>query len=204
MGLLAALFRRGRRRHERAGFALYAAAVAAARRPVFYTGFAVADTLDGRFDLVGLHAFLAIERLRAAEPPGPDLAQAVFDAMFADMDVTLREIGVGDLSVGKKMRTMWEAFHGRAQAYGAALRAADPVAALSEALARNVWRSAAPADAAASGCAVALARYVLTAAEALAAQPIAALCRGEIVFPVAIAPERRSAGAESLKPEAVP
>lgn len=203
MGLLAALFGRGRRRHERAGFALYAAAVAAARRPVFYTGFAVADTLDGRFDLVGLHAFLAIERLRAAEPPGPDLAQAVFDAMFSDMDLTLREIGVGDLSVGKKVRTMWEAFHGRAQAYGAALRTPDPVAALSEALSRNVWR-AAPSEAAPPGCAEALARYVLEAAEALAAQPLAALRQGEIVFPVPTAPESRSLAGGQLKPEAVP
>ena len=112
MARIRSLLSAGRRRHERAGFALYTSAVAAARSPFFYT----ADTLDGRFDLVGLHVFLLIDRLRRDPPPGPELAQAVFDAMFADMDVNLREMGVGDLSVGKKVRAMWEAFHGRAAA----------------------------------------------------------------------------------------
>ncbi len=115
-----------RSRHERPGFMLYAAAVKAARRSAFLCrGLGVPDTLDGRFDLVGLHAFLLIERLRRDAEPGPELAQAVFDAMFADMDVNLRELGVGDLSVGKRVRAMWEAFHGRAAAYGAALAADD-------------------------------------------------------------------------------
>ncbi|MGH7211060.1 MAG: ubiquinol-cytochrome C chaperone family protein, partial [Acetobacteraceae bacterium] len=71
------------RRHERAGFALYTKAVAAARSPYFYSDLGAPDTFDGRFDLVGLHVILLIERLRAAPPPGPDLAQAVFDAMFS-------------------------------------------------------------------------------------------------------------------------
>ena len=75
------------------------------------------DTLDGRFDLIALHAFLLIHRLQAYAEPGPALAQAVFDAMFSDMDHNLREIGVSDLSVGKRMRAMWEAFHGRSKAY---------------------------------------------------------------------------------------
>src|SRR5579875_1544843 len=104
MGILG-LF--GRKRHERAGFSLYTAAVRAAREPFFYTALAVPDTLDGRFDMIGLYVSLLIERLRTAPPPGPDLAQAVFDAMFSDMDGTLREMGVGDLSVGKKVRAMW-------------------------------------------------------------------------------------------------
>ena len=101
------------------------------------------DTLDGRFDLVALHAFLLIHRLQDAADPGPALAQAVFDAMFSDMDNNLREIGVSDLSVGKRMRAMWEAFHGRAKVYASAIEAADH-AALEAALARNVWRGAAP------------------------------------------------------------
>ena len=136
------------RPHERSGFRLYGAAVAAAREPVFYLapevgGFGVPDTLDGRFDLVGLHAFLLIRRLRALPERGPALAQAVFDAMFADMDMNLREMGVGDLSVGKRVRAMWEAFHGRALAYEAPLAAGD-AAGLAAALARNVWRGAGP------------------------------------------------------------
>ena len=102
---------RRQNRHERAGFALYTAAVAAARDPSFYATLLVPDTLDGRFDLVALHAFLLIHRLRSASRP--DLSQAVFDAMFSDMDNNLRELGVSDLRVGKRVRAMWEAFHGR-------------------------------------------------------------------------------------------
>ncbi len=132
-----------RRRFERAGYELYGAAVAAARQPWFYRVLGVPDTLDGRFDLVGLHAFLVIRRLSALPPPGPDVSQAVFDAMFADMDINLREMGVSDLTVGKRVKAMWEAFHGRATAYEAALAKTDDIA-LAEALARNVWRGSVP------------------------------------------------------------
>src|SRR5262245_37624679 len=130
-------------RYERAGFALYRAAVTAARDPFLYQGLGVADTFEGRFDLVALHAFLIIHRLKDAPEPGPALAQAVFDAMFSDMDSILREIGVSDLGVGKRVRAMWEAFHGRSQAYAAAIQAAD-TAGLEAALARNVWRGSPP------------------------------------------------------------
>ena len=131
------LFRR--KPHERAGYALYTEAVRAAREPYFYTALGVPDTLDGRFDLVGLHVFLIIDRLRAAAEPGPGLAQATFDAMFADMDFNLREMGVGDMSVAKRNKEMWEAFHGRSMAYAAALAGEGPMT-LEEALDRNVWR----------------------------------------------------------------
>ncbi len=131
------LLKRGR--HERTGFELYAAAVSAARDPFFYAGLGVPDTLDGRFDLVGLHASLLIRRLRRLPAPGEAVAQAVFDAMFSDMDTNLREMGVGDMTVARNVRAMWEAFHGRAAAYEAALDDPDP-AALDDAVARNVWR----------------------------------------------------------------
>jgi len=88
-------------RHERAGIALYGAAVAAAREPWFYLSLGVPDTLDGRFDLIALHAFLLVHRLQDDSAPGPDLAQAVFDAMFSDMDNNLREIGVSDLYIAQ-------------------------------------------------------------------------------------------------------
>ncbi len=119
-------------RHERAGFALYTAAVAAAREPVY-------------FERRGLPA------------PGPALAQAVFDAMFADMDFNLRELGVGDMSIAKRMRAMWEAFHGRALAYDAPLQAGD-AGELAAALGRNVWRGAPPAGAAEALAAAAMAQ----------------------------------------------
>ena len=164
-----------RSRHDRAAAALYATAVAAAREPLLYAALGVADTLDGRFDLVGLHVFLVIRRLNRAEPPGPVLAQAVFDAMFRDMDANLREIGVGDLSVKHKMRQMWEALHGRAAAYDVALASAD-AAALPAALARNVWRAAAAPGAAA------LAGLVRPQAEHLDAQALAAFAAGAARF----------------------
>jgi cytochrome b pre-mRNA-processing protein 3 len=175
MRLLQAILPSPRGTYERAGFTLYAKAVAAAREPLFYGVHGVPDTLDGRFDLVVLFCALVIERLRTAAPPGPELAQAVFDAMFSDMDVTLREMGVGDLSVGKKVREMWEAFHGRALAYGAALQAADEVA-LAAAIARNIWRGKPPPEQAAGF----LAGHALNVHRNLAGQSLEALARGEI------------------------
>jgi cytochrome b pre-mRNA-processing protein 3 len=171
------LFARRRHRHERAAFALYTAAVAAARSPFLYRNLGAPDTIDGRFDVVGLYVFLLIDRLRRAPPPGPDLAQAVFDAMFSDMDVNLREMGVGDLSVGKKVRTMWEAFHGRAVAYAAPLESGD-VPALAAALARNVWRSAAPVSAGAER----LARLALAQRAHLSGQMLDRIAAGEVAF----------------------
>ena len=162
--------------HERAGFALYTTAVAAARDPWFYHALGVPDTLDGRFDLVALHAFLVIRRLQDAPEPGPGLAQAVFDAMFNDMDNNLREIGVSDLSVGKRVRAMWEALHGRAAAYSAAIQAANRTG-LAMALARNVWRGVAP-----PGASDLLAGVVLAQTAHLAQQPLAALAGGQAGF----------------------
>ena len=179
---MAAFFGLARRgRHERAGFRLYAAAVAAAREPALYQSLCVADTLDGRFDLVCLHAFLLVRRLRREADPGPALAQAVFDAMFSDMDVSLREMGVGDLSVGRRVRAMWEAFNGRAHAYDAALAAGDP-AALEAALVRNVWRGAPPSQGQCQGSAAALAQLVTAQAACLDGQAFDALAAGEARF----------------------
>jgi len=166
----------GSRRHERAGFSLYTSSVEAAREAPYFARLGVPDTLDGRFDLVGLFAALLIRRLRLHPSPGPALAQAVFDAMFADMDFNLREMGVSDISVGKRMRDMWEAFHGRAMAYEAPLAAAD-VAALTDALARNVWRGRAPA-----GAAPALAEAALAQDRALEGQSLADFVAGRVWF----------------------
>jgi cytochrome b pre-mRNA-processing protein 3 len=179
MNALTSLWPRfGRRaRHERPGFQLYGAAVKAARAPYLYTALGVPDTLDGRFDLIGLHAWLVIQRLRFLPEPGPSLAQAVFDAMFSDMDIALREMGVGDLSVGKRVRAMWEAFHGRARAYEEALAQTDPDP-LPDVLIRNVWRGTSPPD----GAATALARLTRAQHEALSNQAPAALFAGQVQF----------------------
>ncbi len=171
------LFRR--KPHERQGFELYGAAVGAARLPWFYDRLAVPDTLDGRFDLVGLHVALLIRRLgQEQDPRGAAMAQAVFDAMFADMDVNLREMGVSDLAVGKRVKRMWEALHGRAIAYAQAIDAGD-AAGLAAALQRNVWRSEAPAGEAAA----ALADHAMAVAAALSAQDFAGLLAGRVQFP---------------------
>ncbi|MBV9812198.1 MAG: ubiquinol-cytochrome C chaperone family protein [Acetobacteraceae bacterium] len=163
-------------RIERTGFELYGCAVAAARAPWFYARLGVPDTLDGRFDMVGLLVWLTIRELRRRPDPGPALAQAVFDAMFSDMDLNLRELGVGDLSVGKKVKAMWEALHGRAAAYeAAAVTSSDPQA-LQAALARNVWRAATAPGAAE------LAEWVRRQIPALASVPNQALFAGRIVF----------------------
>ena len=169
-----------RRRYERTAHELYCSAVAAARAPFFYRELGVPDTLDGRFDLVGLHAFLLIRRLQAVQGSGPALAQAVFDAMFSDMDLNLREMGVGDLGVGKRVRAMWEAFHGRALAYETPIAAGDTQG-LAAALARNVWRDPKALEPAARLAAIALAQD-----RHLAAQDGPSLERGQAVF---LAPE---------------
>jgi cytochrome b pre-mRNA-processing protein 3 len=169
------LGRRGR--HERAGFQLYTSAVVAARDPFLYTALGVPDTLDGRFDLVGLHTFLVIQRLKREAPEGPALAQGVFDAMFSDMDINLREMGVGDLSVGKRVKAMWDAFNGRANVYSTALAAGDQ-AALEAALARNIWRGAAPP----AGSTAALGRLVLAQGACLDSQSLAGLTAGTVQF----------------------
>jgi cytochrome b pre-mRNA-processing protein 3 len=166
----------GSRRHERAGFALYTSSVGAARENLYFERLGVPDTLDGRFDLVGLFTALLIRRLRNQAPPGPALAQAVFDAMFADMDFNLREMGVGDIGVGKRMRDMWEAFHGRAMAYEAPLAAGD-TAALAAALARNVWRGVPP-----DGAALGLALVALAQDRVLGQQAVADFAAGRVQF----------------------
>ncbi len=168
------------RRHERVAHELYCAAVAAARAPFFYRELGVPDTLDGRFDLVGLHTFLLIRRLQGVPRSGPALAQAVFDAMFSDMDLNLREMGVGDLGVGKRVRAMWEAFHGRAAAYRAPIAAGD-AAGLAAALSRNVWR-----DPQALAPASRLATIALAQDRHLTAQDNSVLARGQADF---LAPE---------------
>lgn len=173
----------GRKRHERAGFALYTASVRAARDPYFYAELGVPDTMDGRFDMIGLFVFLVIDRLHKESEAGAALAQAVFDAMFSDMDFTLREMGVSDMSVGRQVKSMWEALNGRSNAYAAPLASGDR-SGLAQALARNVWRGAEPDPAA-----DALADFALRQHRSLAAQPLAEMLRGHVSFvPAAAVP----------------
>ncbi len=172
---LAALLRR--RPLDRPAQFLYAAAVSAAREPAWFDALGVPDTLDGRFDMISVFAFLLIDRARAdPDPRGPALAQAVFDAMFSDMDQNLRQMGVGDLSVGKKVKVMWEAFNGRARVYAAAVDSPEE-GALAEALGRNVWRAEEP-----PGGAARLAAAVRRQRAHLETIAFSSLAGGEVTF----------------------
>lgn len=137
--------------------------VAAARQPVLYLEYGVPDTREGRFEMVALHAVLLLRRLRGCAAPGPAMAQAVSDAVFRNFDANLREMGVGDPSVPKRIKSLAEAFMGRCTAYEAALAQPGP-AVLEAALLRNVY---APHG---SGMAGRLARYVHVSAVRLDAE----------------------------------
>lgn len=104
---------------------LYAECVRAGREPLFYQDFGVPDTLDGRFDMIVLHAVLMVRRLSREGLDGRDLSQVLFDKLFVDMDRSVREIGVGDLSVARHMRRMMTAFNGRLARYDRALTGGD-------------------------------------------------------------------------------
>lgn len=163
------------------GKTLYAAIVQAARQASLYGEDAVPDTLEGRLELILLHAALTIRALRRdGGEPGRVVSQIMFDTMFEDFDIAMRELGLGDSGVGKKIRFMAEGFYGRAQSYASALDDADP-AALEAVLARNILADEHPDSRAA-----ALADHVQAVVAALDATGGAALARGEPpVFPSA-------------------
>ena len=130
--------------HETFAAALYARTAEQARAPVLFEACGIPDTLDGRFDALALHAALMIDRLRR-EPDGEGLAQAFFDAMFRHLDLTLREIGVQDLGVGRRIKIMAEGLHGRALAYRQAMAGGPP--SLCDVLLRNAYGGRSPGDA---------------------------------------------------------
>lgn len=177
MRALFSFFSRGRDR-SRHGAWIYSALVEQARRPQFYESFGVPDTIDGRFDLIVLHAGLYLPRLKSIPVDGKGLAQATFDQMLANLDQNLRELGAGDMSVPKKMQNMVAAFYGRATAYDAALKDGDADA-LRAALQRNVYRGADVGHTKLD----ALATYVRAASEALKAANDTDIVAGTFVWP---------------------
>jgi cytochrome b pre-mRNA-processing protein 3 len=154
--------------------ALYASIVAAARQEKFYAQWRVPDTLDGRFDMLVLHVFLVLNRLKDFGAIAEPLRQALTDRFFADMDSNLREMGVGDLGVGKKVRKMAESFFGRVTAYDASL--GKPGDELSQALVRNVFAGADATHA------PALANWTKAAHKILASQDLVSLSAGDVRF----------------------
>ncbi len=171
------LFGRSRRQNQEVTDALYEQIVAAARQPVFYSDWSVPDTPLGRYEMLSLHMILFLERARGASEPLAEIAQDITDEFFKDIDHSLRELGIGDTSVPKRMKRLARMFYGRAESYQKALLAGD-AAELSAALARNVRP-----DAAAWPEADHLARHLLASHAALAAQEEATLLAGTIRFP---------------------
>jgi len=139
-----------------------------------YAALGIPDSLEGRFESLSLHMILALRALRGLPAPAEDVAKDLTDAFFRDMDASLREMGVGDTVVPKRMKKVAAAFYGRAQAYDPAFNAKDE-AALAEALGRNALGADAPA--------LPLARYALAAAKDLQAVTIDGLLESGPAFP---------------------
>jgi cytochrome b pre-mRNA-processing protein 3 len=118
---------------KQAATRLYEALVSRAREPVFFTTFGVPDSIDGRFDLMVFHAWLALAELKGRPP-----AQGLIDRIFTGFDEAMREQGTGDIGIGHKLKAMAKAFYGRMAAYDAA----QDSDALAGALAKNLWRGA--------------------------------------------------------------
>ncbi|QIB35876.1 ubiquinol-cytochrome C chaperone family protein [Ancylobacter pratisalsi] len=169
---------------------LYGAIVAQSRDPSFYTAYGVPDTIEGRFEMIIVHAFLLFHRLRNEGEEPRALGQRVFDAFCVDMDANLREMGVSDIAVPKRMKKVAEAFYGRVGVYDSALEQAD-MQALAEGVLRNVFGS----DPARQAEASAMAAYITDAAKLLAATPFTTLAKGELPLPAPgdFRPEERSA-----------
>ncbi len=155
------------------GEILFNSIVASSRQPKFYLSFNVPDTLDGRFDMLVLHMYLVLDRLKPENLP--DLRQSLTDLFFRDMDRSLRELGVGDISVGKKVRKMAEAFYGRVGAYDAAMAQDQP--ALAAAIRRNIYADV--TEDKADG----LASWAIASRDALSKQPIGNIIAGELELP---------------------
>jgi cytochrome b pre-mRNA-processing protein 3 len=159
---------------------LHGEVVAASREPVLFTDFGIADDLDGRFESLALHGALVLRRLKDLPAPGPEIAQDLADAIFRHFDIGLRELGVSDVGVPRRMRDLAQAFLGRASAYQAALNENETLrgAALGAALSRNVFGG--EKDGAE------LAGYVLALDAKLAQMPLAQFLEGPIFQPDAV------------------
>ncbi len=177
-----------RYRRESSGPAgeLYAATVRQARSPGFYEALGVPDTLDGRFDILLVHIHAVLRRLKdigAGAATASErrritrFAQRVHDHMMADMENNLRQLGTGDLAVGKRVKEMASALYGRMEAYDGGLDGDD--ASLGEALARNLYRLGEPNSAQSA----AMVSYVRGLHDSLSRQDGSDVLQGRVAFP---------------------
>ncbi len=133
----------------------YVDIVTAARNPLLFKEFSIPDSLDGRFEAILLHCWLAMRRLKRIAA-AKEISQRIFDILFQDMDQNLREMGVSDIVVGDRVKAMAKAFYGRVAAYEAGLEEGE--AAFAQALERNVFAAAPPSSDALAGLAAYLRR----------------------------------------------
>lgn len=171
------LFGRERNANRAITESLYASIVAAARREILYSDWQVPDTPLGRFEMLSLHMFLFQHRMRGEGGASFEIAQKLIDGFFEDVDHSLRELGIGDLGIPKRMKKLARMYYGRTTAYGDALDRGDE-GALRAALARNIRPEAESWPEAAD-----LAAYVILVDRALAGQDSAVICRGSVDFP---------------------
>lgn len=170
--MLKGLFRA--RPAKTAGRDLYSRVVDQARTPSLYAELDCPDTVEGRFELYSLHVYLVLERLKGQGDQAAETAQALFDTYVKALDHALREMGVGDLSVGKKMRKLGEAFYGRVAALEAALAALPDTTEFEAFLARTVYEGVDASKA------PELAAYALRQREHLRGVDNARLCAGDV------------------------
>jgi len=163
--------------HEKAIESLYAQIMTQARLPVFYEVYKIPDTLDGRFDVLALHVFLVVHRLRD-ELDKEEIVRQLPEKMLGEIDRALRENGVSDMGVPRRVKTMAKAFLGRATAYENALQS-DEANDLVAALARNVFPGQDPDKAEIRY----LAGYMRACETHLATLNTDSICAGSVSFP---------------------
>lgn len=154
----------------RTATALYGRIVERARAPQFYTDLGVADTTEGRFEMIALHLFLALEALKTSSLDRAfrdGVSQQTIEAFVTDMDDCMREMGVGDLTVPKKVKRAAAGFYERTQTYRAALQS-DDEAALTAALETFVYGQSERAHSEPASKARALATYTMASAREFA------------------------------------
>ena len=159
-----------------AGQSLYAQTVVQARSVSLYTQYGVPDTAEGRFELYSLHVWLLLDRLTGQGDQAAETSQALFDTYVSALDNALREMGVGDLSVGKRMRKLGEAFFGRIRAYQAAMVDLPDIAPLQALLIRTAY-----GDVASPG-ALDLAAYIVAQRQALSRMSLEQLYAGDVTW----------------------
>ena len=171
--------KKGRLSHQKAK-ELYNQVVRHARSPIFYEGYRVPDTVEGRFEMIALHGGLLVNRLCSPDMgrEGKMLAQAFFDTMFFNLDWSIREMGVGDLGVPRRVKQMMSAFKGRAFAYDEAVKAGGGE--VNHALIRNLYATASRPSPETLN---AMSAYVMECAARLRAQGLSDFWQGKVTFP---------------------